>query len=100
MRLAGRLALVTGGARGIGRATCLSLAREGADVAIGYVRNEEAARTTQQLVEAEGRRAVLVKGHLGDAEHVERVVDAAVDGLGGLDLVVSNAASGVIRPAL
>jgi enoyl-[acyl-carrier protein] reductase III len=96
MRLAGRLALVTGGARGIGRATCLSLARDGADVAIGYVRNEEAARTTQQLVEAEGRRAVLVKGHLGDAEHVERVVD----GLGGLDLVVSNAASGVIRPAL
>ena len=100
MRLAGRLALVTGGARGIGRATCLQLAREGADVAIGYVRNEDAANETKQLVEAEGRRALLVKGHLGDTDHVNRVVDAAVEGLGGLDLVVSNAASGVIRPAL
>jgi enoyl-[acyl-carrier protein] reductase III len=100
MRLAGRLALVTGGARGIGRATCLQLAREGADVAIGYVRNEDAANETKRLVAAEGRRAVLVKGHLGDTDHVNRVVDAAVEGLGGLDLVVSNAASGVIRPAL
>ncbi|HEY1480787.1 MAG TPA: enoyl-[acyl-carrier-protein] reductase FabL [Gaiellales bacterium] len=100
MRLAGRLALVTGGARGIGRATCLQLAREGADVAIGYVRNEDAAKETASLVEAEGRRAVLVKGHLGDADRVGEVVDAAVAGLGGLDLVVSNAASGVIRPAL
>jgi enoyl-[acyl-carrier protein] reductase III len=100
MRLEGRLALVTGGARGIGRATCVSLAREGADVAIGYVRNEDAARETSRLVEAEGRRAVLVKGHLGDADSVARVVETASDGLGGLDLVVSNAASGVIRPAL
>jgi enoyl-[acyl-carrier protein] reductase III len=100
MRLAGRLALVTGGARGIGRATCLQLAREGADVAIGYVRNEDAANETKRLVEAEGRRALLVKGHLGDSDHVSRVVDAAAEGLGGLDLVVSNAASGVIRPAL
>jgi enoyl-[acyl-carrier protein] reductase III len=100
MRLANRLALVTGGARGIGRATCVELAREGADIAIGYVRNEDAAHETKRLVEAEGRRAVLVKGHLGDAEHVSRVVDTAVEGLGGLDLVVSNAASGVIRPAL
>jgi enoyl-[acyl-carrier protein] reductase III len=100
MRLAGRLALVTGGARGIGRATCLQLAREGADVAIGYVRNEDAANETKRLVESEGRRALLVKGHLGDADHVSRVVDVAVEGLGGLDLVVSNAASGVIRPAM
>jgi enoyl-[acyl-carrier protein] reductase III len=100
MRLADRLALVTGGARGIGRATCLQLAREGADVAIGYVRNEDAAAETKRLVEAEGRRAVLVKGHLGDADQISQVVDAAVEGLGGLDLVVSNAASGVIRPAM
>ena len=100
MRLEGRLALVTGGARGIGRATSVALAREGADVAIGYVRNEEAAQETARLVEAEGRRAVLVRGHLGDSERAGDVVDEAVEGLGGLDLVVSNAASGVIRPAL
>ncbi len=100
MRLEGRLALVTGGARGIGRATSIALAREGADVAIGYVRNEEAAQETARLVEAEGRRAVLVRGHLGDSERAGDVVDETVAGLGGLDLVVSNAASGVIRPAL
>jgi enoyl-[acyl-carrier protein] reductase III len=100
MRLAGRLALVTGGGRGIGRATCVRLAREGADVAIGYVRNEDAAKETAALVEAEGRRAVLVKGHLADVDRVGEVVDTAVSGLGGLDLVVSNAASGVSRPAL
>jgi enoyl-[acyl-carrier protein] reductase III len=100
MRLAGRLALVTGGARGIGRATSVELAREGADVAIGYVRNEDAAKETAALVEAEGRRAVLVKGHLGDADRVAAVVEQAAEGLGGLDLVVSNAASGVARPAL
>ena len=100
MRLEGRLALVTGGARGIGRATSVALAREGADVAIGYVRNEDAAQETARLVEAEGRRAVLVRGHLGDSERAGEVVDEAVELLGGLDLVVSNAASGVIRPAL
>ena len=69
-------------------------------MAIGYVRNEDAARETAALVEAEGRRAVLVKGHLADVDRVSEVVDAAVSGLGGLDLVVSNAASGVSRPAL
>jgi enoyl-[acyl-carrier protein] reductase III len=100
MRLEGRLGLVTGGARGIGRATSVALAREGADVAIGYVRNADAAQETARLVEAEGRRAVLVRGHLGDSEGAGAVVDEAVAGLGGLDLVVSNAASGVIRPAL
>jgi enoyl-[acyl-carrier protein] reductase III len=100
MRLEGRLALVTGGARGIGRATSVALAREGADVAIGYRRNDDAAKETARLVEAEGRRAVLVRGHLGDPERAGDVVDEAVAGLGGLDLVVSNAASGVIRPAL
>src|SRR4029077_3258392 len=98
MRLEGRLALVTGGARGIGRSTSIALTREGADVAIGYVRNEEAAQETARLVEPEGRRAVLVRGHLGDSERAGDVVDEAVAGLGGLDLVVSNAASGVIRP--
>jgi enoyl-[acyl-carrier protein] reductase III len=100
MRLEHRLALVTGGARGIGRATAIALAREGADVAIGYFRNEDAAKETAVLVEAEGRRAVLVRGHLADADRVGDVVDQAVAGLGGLDLVVSNAASGVSRPVL
>jgi enoyl-[acyl-carrier protein] reductase III len=99
-RFEGRRALVTGGGRGIGAATAVALAQEGADVAISYLRREEPARETAERIEAAGGKAVLVKGHLGEAEAAAHVVDAAAEGLGGLDLLVSNAASGVARPAL
>jgi enoyl-[acyl-carrier protein] reductase III len=99
-RFEGRRALVTGGGRGIGAATAVALAEEGADVAISYLRREEPARETAERVEAAGARAVLVKGHLGEADAPARVVDEAAEGLGGLDLLVSNAASGVARPAM
>jgi enoyl-[acyl-carrier protein] reductase III len=98
--LAGRLALVTGGSRGIGRTIAVDLARRGADVAFSYLRNEDAAAETAALVEAEGRHAVALQSRVDAAEAVASLVDRAVEGLGGLDLVVSNAASGVIRPAL
>jgi enoyl-[acyl-carrier protein] reductase III len=100
LRLDARLALVTGGGRGIGRATALLLAAEGADVAITYVRNQDAADATVADVEALGRRAVALRTHVGDPEQAARAVDHAVEALGGLDLLVSNAASGVLRPAL
>jgi enoyl-[acyl-carrier protein] reductase III len=98
-RLAGRLALVTGGSRGIGRATAIALAREGADVAVGYLRNGDAAEETAASIRELGRRAVTVKGHVGDAAKVAALVDTAAGELGGIDLLVSNAASGVLRPA-
>jgi len=96
----GKVALITGGSRGIGRETALEFARRGADVAIAYFRNDEAARATVADVEALGRRAHAVRGRLDSREHVKAIVDEANGVLGGLDVVVSNAASGVIRPAL
>ena len=99
-RFDGRLALVTGGGRGIGRAIALALAAEGADVAINFLRNETAAAATAAQIEGLGRRAVLVRGHVGDEEKVNAIVAESAAGLGGLDIVVSNAASGVLRPAV
>jgi enoyl-[acyl-carrier protein] reductase III len=96
----GRLALVTGGSRGIGRAICLELAHRGADVAFTYFRNEEAAAGTQAAVEALGRRGLALRARVDTAERCSELVDRAVEGIGGLDVVVSNAASGVARPAM
>ena len=100
MTLDGRLALITGGSRGIGRTIAVDLARRGADVAFSYLRNEEAARETVGLVEAEGRRGVAIRSRIDSAERCAALVNEAAEALGGLDLLVSNAASGVIRPAL
>jgi enoyl-[acyl-carrier protein] reductase III len=95
-----RLALVTGGSRGIGRSISVDLARRGADVAFTYLRNEEAAQETTALVEAEGRRGFAIRSRIDSAESCAALVEKAAAALGGLDLLVSNAASGVIRPAL
>lgn len=98
MRLEGRIALVTGGSRGIGRGIALEMAREGADVAINYRRDEDAAKTTVGDVEALGRRAVAVRADVSDYETVSRMVDEVVEHLGRIDVLVAN--SGVAsRPA-
>jgi NAD(P)-dependent dehydrogenase (short-subunit alcohol dehydrogenase family) len=91
-RLVGLRALVTGGDSGIGRAVAIAFAREGADVAIGHLDAEEQdARDTARLVEDAGQRAVLVAGDLVDRDTCRRVVADAVEGLGGLDVLVNNA---------
>jgi NAD(P)-dependent dehydrogenase (short-subunit alcohol dehydrogenase family) len=91
-RLDGRRALVTGGDSGIGRAVAVAFAREGADVAISYLCEDRDAEETRRLVEAEGRRAELLPGDLGDRRVAAEVVERTVDALGGLDVLVNNAA--------
>lgn len=91
-RLAGRRALITGGDSGMGRAAAIAFAREGADVAINYLAAEEPdAREVIDLIKAEGRTALAIPGDLRDEAFCVSLVDQAVKGLGGLDILVSNA---------
>jgi len=91
-RLVGRKALVTGGDSGIGAATAIAFAREGADVAIAYLPVEESdAEDVVRIIEEAGRTAVALPGDLMDPEYTAGLVQAAVDGLGGLDILVNNA---------
>jgi 3-oxoacyl-[acyl-carrier protein] reductase len=90
-RLAGKTALVTGGGRGIGRGIVLEFAREGADVAINYRRDREAAEATAAEVRALGRRAVSLQADVANYDAVQAMVASAVTELGKLDIVVANA---------
>ncbi|MCC7371300.1 MAG: enoyl-[acyl-carrier-protein] reductase FabL [Chloroflexi bacterium] len=98
MELAGKLALVTGGGRGIGRACALELAEAGADILVNYLRNSDAAEETAQAVRALGRQAEIIRSHVGDPDKVDRMFGEIGDRWGYLDILVNNAASGVIRP--
>jgi NAD(P)-dependent dehydrogenase (short-subunit alcohol dehydrogenase family) len=92
-KLEGKIALITGGDSGIGRATALLFAREGADVAIVYLPQEESdARETQAAIEAEGRRALLLPGDVSSAAFCREAISRTVSKLGGLDILVNNAA--------
>jgi NAD(P)-dependent dehydrogenase (short-subunit alcohol dehydrogenase family) len=91
MTLAGRIALVTGGGRGIGRAICLALAEDGADVAVNYRRDEAAARDTVAAIEATGRRGRAYGGSVDDLEANARMVDAIARDLGDVDILINNA---------
>ncbi|MDQ0597913.1 3-oxoacyl-[acyl-carrier protein] reductase [Streptomyces canus] len=96
--LNGKVALVTGGSRGIGAATAVRLAREGADVALTYVNGKEAAEDVVRAVEAEGRRAVALRADSADAAEAAEAVDRAAEALGGLDVLVNNVGVGVLGP--
>jgi NAD(P)-dependent dehydrogenase (short-subunit alcohol dehydrogenase family) len=91
-RLKGMKAVITGGDSGIGRAVAIAYAREGADVLIAYLSEDDDAREVRDLVEKEGRKAVLVSGNLQSADHCRDVIRKAVDELGGIDILVNNAA--------
>jgi NAD(P)-dependent dehydrogenase (short-subunit alcohol dehydrogenase family) len=100
-RLAGRKALITGGDSGMGRAAAIAYAREGADVAINYFPSEEPdAREVIQLIEQAGRKGVAIPGDLRDEAFCTRLVDEALRGLGGLDIVVCNAARQQTRASI
>lgn len=100
MRFEGRVALVTGSGRGIGRAIALRLAQEGADLVVNFFRNRAPAEETAEAIRALGRRAEVVKADVGDLAGIDRLFQAVEAGYGGLDILVCNAASGYNRPAL
>jgi enoyl-[acyl-carrier protein] reductase III len=100
MRFEGKVALVTGSGRGIGKVIVRRFASEGANVVINYFRNREAAEATAEEITALGRAVHLVRADLGKPEDVERVVGSTVEALGGLDILVHNAASGYNRPVM
>jgi NAD(P)-dependent dehydrogenase (short-subunit alcohol dehydrogenase family) len=91
-KLTGKIAVITGGDSGIGRAVAIAYAREGADVLISYLSEDSDAKDTAGYVEQAGRRAVLVKGDVSDPQHCRDIIKTAVDELGGVDILVSNAA--------
>jgi len=100
-KLLGKKALVTGGDSGIGRAAAIAYAREGADVAINYLPAEEPdAREVVALIRAEGRKAVALPGDLRDERFCRRLVAQAAEQLGGLDILVNNAARQQTRPTI
>src|SRR5262245_5370217 len=89
-RLEGRIALVTGGGRGIGRGIVLEFAREGADVAVVFRRDRDAAEATAHEVETLGRRAVIVRADVADPEAVDRMVLEVREAFGRIDVGVAN----------
>jgi NAD(P)-dependent dehydrogenase (short-subunit alcohol dehydrogenase family) len=90
-RLAGRKALITGGDSGMGRAAAIAYAREGADVAINYFPTEEHAKEVIELIKAQGRIGLAIPGNLRDEKFCQELVASAIEDLGSLDIIVSNA---------
>ncbi|WP_087001674.1 SDR family oxidoreductase [Rhizobium sullae] len=91
-RLSGKKAVITGGDSGIGRAVAIAFAREGADVLIAYLDEDEDANETKKWIEEAGRKAVLVSGDIQKPKHCRHIIDTARAELGGIDILVNNAA--------
>src|SRR3954469_5308736 len=91
-RLKDKVALITGADSGIGRAVALAFAREGADVLISYLSEDEDASDTRKLVEAAGRRAVVAPGDIGQEPHCRELVKRCIKELGRIDILINNAA--------
>src|SRR3989304_7237412 len=96
----GKIALVTGSGRGIGRAIALHFAKHGADVAVNFFRNRPPAEETAAAIRALGRQALLVKANVGTDEGLDHLFAEVERRFAGLDFLISNAASGYNRPAL
>jgi enoyl-[acyl-carrier protein] reductase III len=98
MSLKGKLALVTGSGRGIGRAIALKLASQGADIVVDFFRHRESAEQTARDVEALGVKAEVIRANVGDAAKIDELFDMIGNKFGRLDILINNAASGVGRP--
>lgn len=91
-KLTGKVALITGADSGIGKAVAIAFAREGADIVISYLNEDDDAADTAKWIEEAGRKAVIVRGDIKSEEHCNDIVKRAVDELGGIDILVNNAA--------
>jgi enoyl-[acyl-carrier protein] reductase III len=100
MRFEGKVALVTGSGRGIGRAIALRFAQEGADLIINFFRNRGPAEETAETIRSLGRKAIVVKANIGDIEGIDSLFDEVEECFHGLDILVCNAASGYNRPVM
>jgi len=100
LSLRGKLALVTGSGRGIGRAIALKLASQGADIIVDFFRHREAAERTAKDIEAMGVKAEVIKANVGDPAKINEMFDAIANSFGYLDIFINNAASGVGRPVM
>jgi enoyl-[acyl-carrier protein] reductase III len=100
MSFKGKVALVTGGSRGIGRAIVLKLAEEGADVIVDFFRHRQAAEQTSAEAASKGVTARIIKAHVGDVEKIDNMFETINNDFGRLDIFINNAASGVARSAL
>ncbi|RME48659.1 MAG: enoyl-[acyl-carrier-protein] reductase FabL [Chloroflexi bacterium] len=100
MSFEGKVALVTGSSRGIGRAIAVELARRGADVVVNYLRKASGAEETVAAIEALGRRALAVRADLREIDQIDAMFEETQRVFGGLDILVNNAASGYNRPAM
>lgn len=91
-KLKGKTAVITGGDSGIGRAVALAFAREGADVVVSYLNEEEDAAETRRVVEDAGRKCLLIAGDIGDESHCQQIVEQTVSEFGQIDILINNAA--------
>ena len=98
--LQGKVALVTGSSRGIGRAIAMRLAESGVDLVVNYVRHRRDAEATAEAIRSRGVRCLIVKANVASADDVEQMFDAIKSEYGRMDILISNAASGVLKPAL
>ena len=96
----GQVALVTGGSRGIGKAIGVELAKRGASIAFNYLKNHAAAREAEEEISAAGAECLRIRAHVADEEAVTGLVNQVERRFGRLDIVVNNAASGVMRSAM
>jgi enoyl-[acyl-carrier protein] reductase III len=100
LMLDGKVALVTGASRGIGKAIALELASEGADIIINHLRHRTAAKETAEAIQQRGRQAHIIRANVGEPDKIESMFSEIADKFGHLDILVNNAASGVARKAM
>lgn len=96
----GKTALITGGSRGIGRAIALALAEAGCEVAVNYFRNKQSAAEVREAIQKAGGKAHIIKGNVASEENVHEMFDCLMTVFPSLDILVSNAASGVLKPVM